>query len=81
MGQGAVLAATCTGCHSQAETAELSLNGWTKDALSASLNTYRIDPNGTTVMHRIARGYSEDDIEAVSAYLSSTEGHTDNATE
>ena len=34
-----------------------------------ALSDYRNDAEGTTVMHRLMRGYSEADIEAISAYL------------
>jgi len=30
---------------------------------------YKSDQSGTTVMHRIARGYTQTEIETISAYL------------
>ncbi|KCZ94123.1 c-type cytochrome [Hyphomonas johnsonii] len=31
--------------------------------------TYKYDPDGTTVMHRLARGYSDEQIAMISDYL------------
>ena len=68
-GKAALLAATCSGCHSDVSTGIASLNGYSADALQLSLSNYKSDPDGTTVMHRLARGYSETDIELISLYL------------
>ncbi|MCA8899751.1 MAG: hypothetical protein KDA53_00720 [Hyphomonas sp.] len=65
----ATLALACSGCHSPAGGAMASLEGRTEDAIRHSLLTYKGDAAGTTVMHRMMRGYSEIDIDAISAYL------------
>ena len=65
----AMLALSCSGCHSEAGDAIVSLEGYTRQALSTALNRYRNESDGTTVMHRLMRGYSEADIASVSAYL------------
>ena len=70
---GATLALTCTGCHSNANGAIASLNGYTEAALIARLLEYKTDADGTTVMHRLARGYSDEDIALVSAALTISE--------
>ncbi len=66
---GAVLALSCSGCHSPAGEAITSLEGRTAESIRQGLLMYYQDTDGTTVMHRMIRGYSEADIEAISAYL------------
>jgi cytochrome c553 len=34
-----------------------------------ALDRYRLEVDGTTVMHRLTRGYSEDQLQAISDYL------------
>lgn len=70
---GARLAAACAGCHSSEPGAIASLVGYTEGRLIERLNTYRTETDGTTVMHRLARGYSEEEIQLVSAYLGQVE--------
>ena len=60
---------SCSGCHSAAGGAITSLEGRTADNLRQALMVYYQDKDGTTVMHRTIRGYSEADIAAISAYL------------
>lgn len=69
LGTGATLAATCTGCHSDANGAIASLAAHSEAKLQNSLLRYKTEAEGTTVMHRLARGYSDEDIALVSAYL------------
>ncbi|MEL6415308.1 MAG: hypothetical protein AAFQ15_10270, partial [Pseudomonadota bacterium] len=68
-GKAALLAAACSGCHSDVSDGIASLQGYSVEALQASLSNYKSDADGTTVMHRLARGYSETDIELISLYL------------
>ena len=65
----AQLAAVCSGCHMAEPSAFASLEGLSEDALRQSLTTYAFEDDGTTVMHRIARGYTATEIDAISAYL------------
>jgi len=67
---GALLATACSGCHSDQAGAISSLNDYSENTLRESLNRYKTETDGSTVMHRLARGYSETDIAEVSAYLS-----------
>jgi len=69
LSQGALLAATCSGCHSDQAGAMASLNTYTEPMLIEAMGRYKSEREGTTVMHRLARGYSDDDILALSAYL------------
>lgn len=66
---GAALALSCSGCHSPAGGAITSLEGRSAENIRQALLVYHQDKDGTTVMHRMIRGYSEADIEAISAYL------------
>ena len=71
--EGARLAAACAGCHSSEPGAIASLAGYSESQLLERLNTYRNETDGTTVMHRLARGYSEEDIVLISAFLADAE--------
>jgi cytochrome c553 len=33
------------------------------------MDTYKSETSGTTVMHRLARGYTDEDIALIAAYL------------
>lgn len=68
--EAASLVATCSGCHAGPGMGLPSLDRMDAGILSARLAFYKTDANGTTVMHRIARGYSQAQIEAISQYLS-----------
>ncbi|WOR16180.1 hypothetical protein RYZ27_05825 [Hyphomonas sp. FCG-A18] len=63
------LAASCSGCHAVSGGAIVDLSDYTEAKLKAALETYRTDMDGTTVMHRLARGYSEEEIAAIASYL------------
>lgn len=72
--RGAVLALACSGCHSSESGAIVSLDSYDADQMRDALLQYQSDANGTTVMHRLARGYSAEDIDLVSAYLGQSDG-------
>jgi cytochrome c553 len=63
------LAASCSGCHAVSGGAIVDLSDYTEAKLRTALQTYRTDPEGTTVMHRLARGYSEEEVAAIASYL------------
>lgn len=69
----AVLALSCSGCHSPQGGAMTSLENRSAESLREALLVYWRDPKGTTVMHRMVRGYTEADITAISAYLAEQE--------
>ena len=69
------LALACSGCHGEAGGAIVSLDGYSREQLLTSLSAYKADTGGTTVMHRLMRGYSDTDIEAVSAWLAGGDAH------
>jgi len=62
--EGALLVAACSSCHlSQDGTGGMaSLTGWTAADMRAALLRYKTEPDGITVMHRLARGYSDAEI-------------------
>lgn len=68
------LTAACSGCHSAQSGAIASLVGYSEAQMQDRLRTYRDDPDGTSVMHRLARGYSDEEIAVISAYLDDREG-------
>ena len=68
-GRTAQLALACSGCHGPSGGAIVALDGYSKAELSTALTLYKSDEDGTTVMNRLMRGYSAEDIEAISAYL------------
>ena len=65
----ALMASACSGCHSADTSAIASLQAYDQAGLEHRLMDYKSDESGTTVMHRLARGYSDADIAMVSAYL------------
>ena len=74
LGRAATLAAACTGCHSKEGKVIAGVGGRSADEIRSSLAAYKADGEGTSVMHRIARGYSEADIGLIAAYLAAREG-------
>lgn len=67
--EAASLSASCSGCHAVSGGAIADLSNYTEAQLLISLKGYRDDPDGSSVMHRLARGYTEAEIEAIAAYL------------
>lgn len=74
LSQGSLLASTCSGCHSGQSGAIASLDGYSEPTLIEAMYRYKSEVDGTTVMHRLARGYSVEDITAIGAYLGVDEG-------
>lgn len=73
LSHGALLASTCSGCHSEQAGAIASLGGYSERMLIEAMQKYKTETDGTTVMHRLARGYSDDDIAAIGASLGTDE--------
>lgn len=68
LSETAALASSCSGCHAATGAAIASLSGRSAGELESLLLEYR-HGEGTTVMHRLARAYSDEQIAAVSAYV------------
>jgi cytochrome subunit of sulfide dehydrogenase len=68
------LAATCAACHgTEGRAVEgagmVALAGYPKASLIAQMQAFRDGSRSTTVMHQIARGYSEQQIETLATYF------------
>lgn len=68
---GRNLAATCAGCHNVTGNAVAgmpSVAGQTKDALLRKLKDYKEGKQPATVMHQLAKGYTDGQLELIAAY-------------
>jgi cytochrome c553 len=70
---GQRLYASCAGCHGTAGATSGGvlpvLAGQPKDALAASLRAFKSGARSATIMQQIAKGYTEEQIEQLAAYL------------
>jgi len=65
-------AAGCANCHGtqgRAEPGTVSLAGVNKDDLVKSMQDFKTGRRPATVMHQLAKGYSDDQIVAIAAYF------------
>ena len=65
-------AASCSGCHSPRATATspvARLNGRDAGELYAAMAAFRDGSRPATVMTRIAKGFSDDELHAITAWL------------
>ena len=68
---GRNLASTCAGCHSitgKAVTGMPPISGQSKDALLKMLKDYKTGKQAATVMHQLAKGYTDEQLEQIAAY-------------
>ncbi len=65
-------AASCSGCHAPAAlgTAVPSIEGQSTAEIAAAMEEYRLGRRPATVMDRIAKGFSEEEIRAIAVWLS-----------
>jgi cytochrome subunit of sulfide dehydrogenase len=68
------LAATCAACHGTEGralqgTAMVPLAGYPKASLIAQMQAFRDGDRNATVMHQIARGYTEQQVETLATYF------------
>lgn len=71
-----ILAGTCAGCHGaelQGAGAVPRLRGHSADYLRFTLQSFKSGERPATVMDRLARGYRDEEIEALAVYLSELE--------
>ena len=69
---GRNLASTCAGCHHIAGNAlpgMPALAGQSKDVLSKTLKDYKDGKRPATVMHQLAKGYTDGQLELIVAYF------------
>jgi len=65
-------AASCTGCHAEKPNVNTSIPPLaTQDAnaMTAAMQAYRSGQRPATVMDRIAKGFSDDEIKAIAAWF------------
>jgi cytochrome c553 len=71
---GQRLYATCAACHGTngagAGNALPVLAGQPKNALVASMRAFKTGARPATIMHQIAKGYTDEQIEQIAVYLS-----------
>ncbi|HEY5293074.1 MAG TPA: c-type cytochrome [Burkholderiales bacterium] len=66
------LAATCSGCHNITGNALAGmppLTGQPKEALLRTLKDYKEGKRPATVMHQLAKGYTDGQLELIAAYF------------
>ena len=70
---GEAIGFTCAGCHGtdgESQGSVPSLKGEDAETLKEMLMDYKTDKDEGTVMKRIAKGYSDEEIAAVAEYFS-----------
>lgn len=67
------LAVACSGCHAAGNSEMRQLEGLSAETIAERLAVYQSEAAGGTVMHRLARGYSDSDIVEITAYYSERE--------
>jgi cytochrome subunit of sulfide dehydrogenase len=71
---GARLAANCAACHGtngagKGDTLP-TLAGQPKDELMASMRAFKAGTRPATIMHQIAKGYTDEQVEQIATWLS-----------
>lgn len=62
-------ATACTGCHAGSDTALPSLKGRSAADIEAAMIAFKTGAREATLMDRIARGFTEPEIKAMSQWL------------
>ncbi len=64
-------ATTCSGCHAlpNAATHDVSIYGQDAGKLDASMEAFRSGTRPSTLMGRLMKGFSPDDIQAIAAWI------------
>lgn len=74
--RGYMLGASCLNCHGDGGpdgNGIPSLTGYTAEAIATAMRQFRDGERGATVMARLARGYSDDEIAQLAAWLAARE--------
>ena len=72
--KGKLLALSCTSCHGTnglSPGAMPTLFGKTMEYIEQSMNNYKVDKLSATMMNRIAKGYTAEEIHLISKYFAS----------
>lgn len=69
--QAATLASACSGCHAPGSQASaiVRLDEYDAGQLTTLFNRYRQDESGETAMHRMARGYTDEEVALIADFL------------
>ncbi len=69
-GEAALLASVCSGCHGGGHSSAIkSLEGRSAADLTQELLRYKTAADGASAMHRMARGYSDEQIRLIAAHI------------
>ena len=69
------MAANCAGCHGTegkavpAQYRDLSLAGYSRESFVGGMKMYRDGKRPATIMHQIAKGYSDDQLQALATWF------------
>jgi sulfide dehydrogenase cytochrome subunit len=66
---GEVAAMVCSGCHGQSDNQMPDLSRYSAAQIEAMMLAFRSDERPVTLMNRLAKGYSEIEIRAISKAL------------
>ena len=69
---GRNLASTCAGCHNikgDALAGMPPVSGQSKEAMLRKLKDYKEGKQSATVMHQLAKGYTDEQLELIAAYF------------
>jgi sulfide dehydrogenase cytochrome subunit len=72
---GQMLANTCVGCHGnkgESKGAAPSINNLSAEQIVQVMQDYRSDKRPGTIMNRIAKGYSDEELKAMADYFASS---------
>lgn len=67
-------AATCAGCHGTngvAKAPMVALAGMSKDNIVTQMKAFKEGKRPATIMHQIAKGYSDQQIDTIATYFAS----------
>lgn len=68
------LLAHCSACHGNIDPGIPSLDGLTSQEIKDALIDYKTDETGGSVMHRLARGYSDEEMARMALILGTDQG-------
>ena len=68
LSQAALLTVACASCHSKPGMGVPKLTNLSEERLVKYLTYYKTDETGTSVMHRLSRGFSEDEIKLIAKH-------------
>ena len=68
------LAATCANCHGtngKSNGGQASLAGYDKAKLISTMKDFKSDKRPATIMHQLAKGYTDEQIEVMATFFAS----------